>query len=74
MVAACKLSPQPIRYRRASAPLAHPARRAGTLNLTSKRRDDRYSRGYDARDRDHGCGHDCARGCAQLDVDVEGLG
>ena len=57
--------------RRLQIPLADPRL---ILNLASKRRDDRYSRGYDARDRDHGCGYDCARGSAQLDADVEGLG
>ena len=57
--------------RRSQIPLADPKL---ILNLASKRRDNRYSRGYDARDRDHDCGYDCARGSAQLDADVEGLG
>ena len=69
--AACKLSPQPIRYRRSQIPFADPKL---IFDLASKRRDNRYSRGYDARDRDHDCGYDCARGSAQLDADVEGLG
>ena len=33
MVAACKLSPQPIRYRRASAPLAEPEPLTSLLNV-----------------------------------------